>query len=81
MRSEVSLLALVALLACMPAVARAQSAAQAPPGTGAAGSPPAPAEQPLQDRPEYRTRSLPQDTFKPSERVSEDYPVPFPEDI
>ena len=28
-----------------------------------------------------RRRSLPEDDFRPSERVSEDYPVPFPTDI
>lgn len=33
------------------------------------------------ERPEYRARSLPTDTFKPSEEVQEDFPVPFPEDI
>ncbi len=32
-------------------------------------------------QPEYRTRALPTDTFKPSEQVSEDYAVPFPADI
>jgi hypothetical protein len=31
--------------------------------------------------PEYSHRSLPADTFKPSEEISEDYPVPFPVDI
>lgn len=30
---------------------------------------------------EYTRRSLPADTFKPSEEISEDYPVPFPVDI
>lgn len=33
------------------------------------------------DRPEHRFRPLPEDTFKPSEEISEDYPVPFPVDI
>lgn len=32
-------------------------------------------------RPEHRVRPLPADTFKPSEDISEDYPVPFPVDI
>lgn len=41
--------------------------------------PPPPPEN--TERPEYRARSLPTDTFKPSEQVQEDYPVPFPEDI
>lgn len=40
---------------------------------------PAPAEDP--ERPEYRARALPTDTFKPSEQVSEDFAVPFPADI
>ncbi|MEQ8231527.1 MAG: hypothetical protein RLW61_03685 [Gammaproteobacteria bacterium] len=32
-------------------------------------------------RPEHRQRKLPDDVFKPSEEVGEDYPVPFPVDI
>jgi hypothetical protein len=32
-------------------------------------------------KPEYSRRSLPSDTFKPSEEISEDYSVPFPVDI
>jgi hypothetical protein len=32
-------------------------------------------------KPELTRRSLPTDTFKPSEEISEDYPVPFPVDI
>ena len=32
-------------------------------------------------RPEERKSSIPNDTFSPSENVSEDYPVPFPTDI
>lgn len=32
-------------------------------------------------KPEHRVRSLPADTFKPTEEISEDYPVPFPADI
>ena len=32
-------------------------------------------------RPEERKSSIPDDTFSPSESVSEDYPVPFPTDI
>lgn len=42
---------------------------------------PPPATPENTERPEYRARSLPTDTFKPSEQVVEDYPVPFPEDI
>ena len=41
----------------------------------------APAPAPDPERPEYRARGLPNDTFKPSEKVQEDFPVPFPEDI
>lgn len=41
----------------------------------------APAPDPDPERPEYRARGLPSDTFKPSEKVQEDFPVPFPEDI
>lgn len=33
------------------------------------------------EKPEYTRRSLPADTFKPSEEISEDFPVPFPVDI
>ena len=51
-------------------------------GTANAADAPAPEDQdPPPDRPEYRTRSLPTDTFTPSEKVQEDFPVPFPEDI
>ncbi len=30
---------------------------------------------------EYTRRSLPAESFKPSEEISEDFPVPFPVDI
>lgn len=33
------------------------------------------------EQPEYRSRALPTDSFKPSEQVSEDFAVPFPADI
>ena len=33
------------------------------------------------EKPEHNRRSLPADTFKPSEEISEDFPVPFPVDI
>lgn len=33
------------------------------------------------EKPELTRRSLPTDTFKPSEEISEDFPVPFPVDI
>ncbi|MEM7543332.1 MAG: hypothetical protein AAF384_17365 [Pseudomonadota bacterium] len=32
-------------------------------------------------RPENRLRPLPSDTFRPSEEISEDFPVAFPVDI
>lgn len=38
-------------------------------------------QEPAPDRPEYRARGLPTDTFTPSEKVQEDFSVPFPEDI
>jgi|GEM_PF-1312906 len=48
---------------------------------GQAAAPPPGSGEPEPERPEYRARSLPSDTFKPSEKVQEDFPVPFPEDI
>ena len=36
---------------------------------------------PEASQPELTRRALPTDIFKPSEQVSEDYPVPFPVDI
>lgn len=36
---------------------------------------------PAGGRPEYTKKQLPNETFKPSERISEDFPVPFPVDI
>lgn len=42
---------------------------------------PAPAREEETDKPEFTPRPLPADTFKPSEEVSEDFPVPFPVDI
>jgi len=33
------------------------------------------------ERPEFTRRTLPSDTFKPTEEISEDFPVPFPVDI
>ncbi|MEC9247911.1 MAG: hypothetical protein VX986_02710 [Pseudomonadota bacterium] len=32
-------------------------------------------------KPEDKKSAIPDDTFSPSESVSEDYPVPFPTDI
>lgn len=61
------------------AVAAAGSAADAQESATRQPSPPPPAED--AERPEYRTRALPTDTFEPSEQVSEDYAIPFPADI
>ena len=36
---------------------------------------------PSSGKPEYKIKSLPNDSFKPSEKISEDFPVPFPVDI
>ena len=51
----------------------------------AQNSPSAPSSEPKvpedSEKPELTRRSLPTDTFKPSEKVSEDFPVPFPVDI
>ncbi len=33
------------------------------------------------EKPEHSVRPLSTDTFKPSEEISEDFPVPFPVDI
>jgi len=49
--------------------------------TGLAAEAPPPPPPTGEELPEYRTRTLPTDTFKPSEQVSEDYAVPFPADI
>lgn len=46
--------------------------------SGTAPPPPPPPEEGL---PEYRTKALPSDTFKPSEEVSPDFAVPFPANI
>jgi|LauGreDrversion4_2_1035121.scaffolds.fasta_scaffold1122187_1 hypothetical protein len=46
--------------------------------SNASPPPPPPPEEGL---PEYRTKALPSDTFKPSEEVSTDFAVPFPADI
>jgi hypothetical protein len=72
MRRTRMLCLLVLCGACAPGAWAQQGQAAAPPaGTGQAEP----------ERPEYRARSLPSDTFKPSEKVQEDFPVPFPEDI
>ena len=41
----------------------------------------APPPKPSTGNPEYKIKKLPNDTFKPSEKISEDFPVPFPVDI
>ena len=41
----------------------------------------APPAKPSAGNPEYKIKKLPNDTFKPSEKISEDFPVPFPVDI
>jgi len=64
---------LLAALALAPGLGMAQ--AVRPP------APPPPAPTALPDLPEYRVKALPTDTFRPSEEVSEDHPVPFPADI
>lgn len=38
-------------------------------------------EEQVSRLPKYKARPLPTDTFKPSEKISEDFPVPFPVDI
>lgn len=71
MRSSIciSLILLLGVAAC-------DSAAQAPaPNSGQAN------EQAEEKKPELTRRALPTDTFKPSEKISEDFPVPFPVDI
>lgn len=64
------------MLGLLPALALAQPAQQVQPAPPQSSAPQAESELP-----EYRTRSLPTDTFKPSEEVSEDFAVPFPADI
>lgn len=39
------------------------------------------APEPKTTGPEFRVRTHPADTFKPSEAISEDFPVAFPVDI
>jgi len=67
--------ALVLLGALLAASAAAEPAPPAPPRAPPGETPP-PA-----GRPEHEFRPLPADTFKPSETISEDFPVPFPVDI
>ena len=80
MRAKVGLRALSAcsglaalLLVLLPA--RAEPTTPAQPAKAQAAPDPNP------DRPEYRARALPKDSFNPSEQVQEDQPVPFPDDV
>ena len=67
------LLTTVALIACLVCGAvlaqEQQSPGEEPPPIASGG------------RPEYTKKKLPNETFKPSEKISEDFPVPFPVDI
>lgn len=64
-RHGIAVAVLLAMFAAVPAPAANEPAETAPPA----------------ERPEHKFRPLPDDTFKPSEEVSEDFPVPFPVDI
>lgn len=70
---RVMALSFLVFMAALPQ-ARAETTA-APPAK------PQAAPEPNPDRPEYRARALPKDSFNPSEQVQEDQPVPFPEDV
>jgi hypothetical protein len=63
---------LLALVATSGLRLQAQTSLEPPPPTASATE---------ERKPEATRHSLPTDTFKPSEEVSEDYPVPFPVDI
>lgn len=67
-------LVLLCALSCLTTAVAAEDSAQ--------GRPP-PEQRDADDArlPEHQLRSLPDDTFKPSEEISEDFPVPFPVDI
>ncbi len=65
------------LFAIILFVAPSLSAAQ----SGANSENEAPPPIPSSGNPEYKIKSLPNDSFKPSEKISEDFPVPFPVDI
>lgn len=71
-RWTVCWLAMLGVAAPLPA----EEAVSTPPPRRGEAAPAA-----VQDLPEYHARPLPKDTFKPSEQVSEDYPVAFPVDI
>jgi len=68
---RVKLLLILSLMSLSNALA--QDSTKPPPS-----GPPIPTDA---EKPELTRRALPTDTFKPSEQVSEDFPVPFPVDI
>ena len=61
----------------IPLVSAAEPSAPAAQSSSTPSTP----EPATSNGPEYRTRAMPTDTFKPSEKVSEDYPIAFPADI
>jgi hypothetical protein len=63
----------IAVLAGGSTIAVAAEQSQSQPSSSPPSDPP--------DQPGYRVRPMPEDTFKPSEKVPEDYPVTFPADI
>ena len=66
----ITTVALIAYLVCGAVLAQEQqSPGEEPPPIASGG------------RPEYTKKKLPNETFKPSEKISEDFPVPFPVDI
>ena len=70
LNSFVAMMCITLSTACGYALAQEQTTeGDAPPAIPAGG------------RPEYTPKKLPNDTFKPSEKISEDFPVPFPVDI
>lgn len=77
MRHETALLLLIAGLALAGAAPAADERVGDPSAATAQGDD----GRQDQDRPEYRARPLPTDTFTPSESLPEDFPVAFPADI
>ena len=79
MRAKADLRALPAcfgLAALLLFLSPARAEPTAPPPAKTQATP-----DPNPERPEYRARALPKDTFTPSEQVQEDQPVPFPDDV
>ena len=74
MRAKLARIGISLLLAASAPAFAQQEAAPVP-------AAPQTAPQPDPERPEYRARALPKDSFNPSEQVQEDQPVPFPEDV